>query len=578
MKEKWMIAAKKADFKEIGEKFHINQVTARLIRNRDVVGEEAIRQYLYGGLEDMHNPHLMRDMDRLITILTEKIRQGRKIRIMGDYDIDGVCATYILLQGIKHCGGIVDSEIPDRIADGYGISDHMVELAAEDSIDTIITCDNGIAAVHQVEYAKKMGMTILVTDHHEVPDVVPQADAIVNPHQKDCGYPYKNLCGGAVAFKVVCALYEAMDIPVQEAYPLIEFAGFATVGDVMDLDGENRILVKEGLKRLNATSNIGMRALIQQNGLDEAEISSYHIGFVLGPCINASGRLSTAKKALSLLCTKNKKEAASLAAELIALNDERKTMTQAGVKRAMEIIESEGMEEDRVLVVYLPDCHESLAGIIAGRIRERFYKPAFVLTDGEEWVKGSGRSTDSYNMFLEMKKIDSLFLRYGGHPMAAGLSIAPGDVERFRQEINRVCTLGPEDMIPKILIDVPMPLDYISEEVIGELSLLEPFGKGNTKPVFAERELHVLKASIIGKNRNVLKMLVQNKAGVIMDALYFGDTEEFTAYVEEKFGRIQGELLFQNRSNGVILSFTYYPSVNEFRGERKIQIIVQNYQ
>lgn len=576
--EKWMVSAKKADFQKLAAEFGIDPVTARLIRNRDIVGEEAMREYLYGDLTWLHDPHLLKDMDKSVRILQEKIREGKKIRVIGDYDIDGVNASYILLTGLLRCGALADVDIPDRIRDGYGLNEHLIELAAEAEVDTIITCDNGIAAVQEIAQAKALGMTVIVTDHHEPQEVLPPADALINPKQPDCPYPYKSLCGAAVAFKLIQCLYEAYGISAEEWDPLLENVAFATVGDVMDLTGENRILVKEGLKRLNHTRNEGFRALIAANGLTEGPISAYHIGFVLGPCINATGRLDTAKRALKLLMASTPEQAKILAEELKSLNDERKDMTQQGVAEAMELMESTSMKEDKVLVIYLPTCHESLAGIIAGRIREKYNRPVFVLTKAEEGVKGSGRSIEAYNMFQELCKVSGLFTKFGGHPMAAGLSLPEENVERFRKEINEAAELTEDDLLPKIMIDVPMPLNYIKEKLIRELSVLEPFGKANTKPVFADRNLKILRAQIIGRNRNVLKMLVQNASGCTMEALYFGDIPGFEDYIRENFGPAELELLLQGRPSSVVLSMTYYPSVNEFRGNKTLQIVIQNYQ
>jgi len=575
--EKWFVAAKRADFQEIGKKFGIDPVTARLIRNRDVVGEDAVRTYLYGGKKDLYDPHLLKDCRKTAGIIREKIEEGKKIRIIGDYDIDGVNATYILYKGLTRCGAQVDLEIPDRMKDGYGLNGNLIRLAYEEGVDTILTCDNGIAAVDEIGEAKSLGMTVLITDHHELQEKLPPADAIVNPRQPDCAYPYKSLCGAAVAYKLMICLYEICGIPVEEADAFLEFAAIATVGDVMDLTGENRIIVKEGLKLLNHTENPGLKALICANGLEESEISSYHIGFVLGPCINASGRLDTAKRALALLLERDAQKAKELALALKELNDERKSMTLKGLEQAVEMIESSSLKQDKVLVVYLPECHESLAGIIAGRIRERYHKPVFVLTDGTEGVKGSGRSIEAYNMFAEMSKCADLFTRFGGHPMAAGLSLPKENVQVFQEKINRLAALTEEDFIPKIMIDVPMPISYITERLVEELHVLEPFGKGNAKPVFAEKNLNLLSARILGKNKNVIKMQVQNGMGTVMDAMYFGDVDAFRSYLNEKFGYAETEKLFWGRENAVTLSITYYPGINEYRGNRTLQIVVQNY-
>ncbi|MDO4454379.1 MAG: single-stranded-DNA-specific exonuclease RecJ [Eubacteriales bacterium] len=585
--EKWFVAAKKANFYKIAEEFHISPVTARLIRNRDVVGEQEIRQYLYGSLQDLYDPAKMKGAMETAAILKEKIEQEKKIRIIGDYDIDGVNASYILLQALKRCGAYVDVEIPDRMKDGYGINEQLIDFAYKEGADTILTCDNGIAAIEQIEYGKSLGMTILVTDHHELryfeengkrTMVLPDADAIVNPKQPECPYPFKELCGAAVAWKLVQCLYRVMGIPEQESLELLEFAAIATVGDVMNLTGENRILVREGLKKLPFTKNKGLHALIAVNGLSEAKITAYHIGFVLGPCINASGRLDTAKRALALLCSKTEEEAMQLASELKVMNEERKEMTLAGYEQAVQMIETSDLKKDKILVVFLPDCHESLAGIIAGRIREKYHKPVFVLTEGKEEIKGSGRSIEAYSMFEEMMKCESLFTKFGGHPMAAGLSIKKENVEVFRRTLNENSTLTEEDFVPKVLIDVPMPIDYITEGIVQELELLEPFGKGNTKPLFAEKNLNVLSAKILGKNKNVIKMQVENSSGCVMDAMYFGDVEVFQKDLIERFGQKEVEKLFLQRRNDVKLSVTYYPTINVFRECRTLQIVIQNYQ
>mgnify|MGYP004530691393 FL=1 len=585
--KKWVVAAKRADFKAIGEKYHIDQVTARLIRNRDVIGDDALREYLYGTIADMHDPEEMKGIVEAADLLLFKMKEKAAIRIIGDYDIDGVTSTYILYTGLKKCGAIVDYEIPDRIRDGYGINEQFVQNAWEDGIDTILTCDNGISAIDQIAYAKKLGMTVIVTDHHElrtreedgkVQVILPDADVVVNPHQPDCPYPYKDLCGGAVAYKLMQELYRKKSFPDREIENLIEYAAIATVGDVMKLTGENRIIVKEGLKRLNHTQNIGLKALIRVNGLEDKEINSYHIGFVIGPCINASGRLTTAKKALELLLSTSQEKAEVLAEELLSLNAERKELTRQGYEEAVEQIESTSLKKDKVLIVYLPDCHESIAGIIAGRIRERYYRPVFVLTNGEKSVKGSGRSIEGYSMFEEMQKCDDLFLNYGGHPMAAGLSLEKENIQRLRERLNANACLTEDDLMEKICIDVPMPISYITEHLIEELNVLEPFGTANKKPVFAEKNVSILGARILGQNRNVVKMQVSDNSGAVMDALYFGDIEVFRSYLEEKFGYTETEKMFQNRKSNIILSIIYYPTVNEFRGQRSIQIVISDYQ
>lgn len=568
--EKWVLAAKRADFQEIGRKYGIDPVIARIIRNRDITEDAEINQYLNGTLDDIPSWKSLKDIDKAVEIISQKIDLGTRMRIIGDYDIDGVTATYILLKGFKRLGANVDTYIPDRIADGYGIHNHLIEKAKEDGIDTIVTCDNGISAADQIAFAKKMGMTVVVTDHHEVPfeDTeegrkykLPLADAIINPKQPDCTYPNKNICGAVVAMKLVFALYEKYGIPESEKEDYLEPAAIATVGDIMDLQGENRILVKEGLLRLPHTKNKGLKALIRAIGLENQKISSYDIGFRLGPCINASGRLDTAMRSLSLLQCEDEEEAAKLANDLKALNDSRKALTEQGTEAAYKLIEGSNLKNDRVMVVFLPDCHESLAGIIAGRIREKYHKPAFVLTRGEKSVKGSGRSTENYSMYEELVKCDSLLIQYGGHPMAAGLSIEEANVEAFRRQLNENCTLTEEDMIPKIVIDVPMPISYINENLIRQLSVLEPFGKGNAKPVFAQKNLRVLKTGIYGKTQNTVKLQLMDESGTVMDGVYWDEAKEFAEFA---------------RSHGTI-SVTYYPKINSYMGRDSLQIVIQNY-
>lgn len=568
--EKWVVTAKKADFQGIGRKYGIDPVIARIIRNRDITGDEAIEEYLNGTLADIPSWKLLKDIDKAVEIISGKIDAGTKMRIIGDYDIDGVTATYILLKGFKRLGANVDTYIPDRVADGYGIHDHLIKKAMEDGIDTIVTCDNGISASSQITYAKELGMTVVVTDHHEVPFtdteegrtyILSPADAIINPKQADCTYPNKNICGAVVAMKLVFALYEKYRLPEEEKEDFLEPAAIATVGDIMDLQGENRILVKEGLARLPFTKNKGLKALIRAIGLEDQKITSYDIGFRLGPCINASGRLDTAMRSLALLQSEDEEEAAKLAGDLKALNDSRKALTEKGTEEAYKLIESSDLKNDRVMVVFLPECHESLAGIIAGRIREKYHKPTFVLTRGEKSLKGSGRSTENYSMYEELVKCDSLLVQYGGHPMAAGLSIEEENVEKFRQTLNDNCTLTEEDMIPKIVIDVPMPISYINEELVEQLSILEPFGKGNTKPLFAQKNLRVLKVGIYGKNQNTVKLQLRDPSGAVMDGLYWGEAKEFADFA---------------RSHETI-SVTYYPRINSYMGRESLQIVIQNY-
>ena len=568
--EKWVVAAKKADFNLIGRQFHIDPVIARLIRNRDVVGEEKIKEYLLGTIDTIPSPWLMKDMKKAVDILEKKIQQQAKIRIIGDYDIDGVTSTYILLKGLTRIGANVDTYIPDRVADGYGIHEHLIDRAESDKIDTIVTCDNGIAACAEIQMAKEKGMTVIVTDHHDIPYreengerrvILPPADAILNPKQYDCLYPNKNLCGAVVAFKYITALYERFDIQKKELEDYYELVAIATVGDVMDLQGENRILVKEGLRRLPNTKNKGLQELIRANNLEDSKITAYHIGFVLGPCINASGRLDTAARSLALLNAPTKEEAAKLAGDLTALNQSRKALTEKGKEEAIQLIETTELKNDRVLVVYLPECHESLAGIIAGRLREKYHKPAFVLTRGEKCAKGSGRSIESYSMYDELIKCADLMVQFGGHPMAAGLSIEEENIEKFREQLNQNCTLTEEDLRPKIVIDVAMPISYITKELVEQISLLEPFGKGNVKPIFAQKGLRVLDSNIIGKNKNVVKLKLLDPPGAIIEGIYFGEADDFMNFIREKDS----------------ISVTYYPEINRFRGRESLQIIIQNY-
>lgn len=584
--EKWVVSAKRADFKKIAEKFGIDQVTARIIRNRDVVGEEAIEQYLFGTLKDLHTPRQMKDIELAAEILKEKIEQGKQIRILGDYDIDGVQSVYILFAALKRCKAQVDYAIPDRIIDGYGVNERLVRQALSDGVDTMLTCDNGIAAYQEITLAKELGMTVIITDHHEVPYEeqegerryrIPPADAVVNPKQPDCPYPFKSLCGAAVAFKLVQVLYEELGFPEEEALVYLENAAFATVGDVMDLQGENRILVKEGLKALHQTANYGIRALAARNQIPLSNIKSYHIGFVLGPCLNASGRLDTAKRALNMLLAKDEYQAAEYAGDLYDLNASRKEMTEQGVQQAKELVEHTELKKDKVLVIYLPQCHESLAGIVAGRIREQYHRPVFVLTKSEEGVKGSGRSIEQYSMYEEMTKCKELFLKYGGHPMAAGLSLPEENVEVFRQRLNELTTLTDEDLQGKVVIDVPMPLDYITKELIEQLSILEPFGKSNEKPVFADRNLEILSLRILGKNQNVCRMQVKSTGGTIMTAIYFGQTEQFLEFLRQKYGGNAIEQALAGTGSGMLVSLVYYPEINVYNGRESIQIIVKNY-
>lgn len=569
MRSDWRVYAKRADFKGIAGRYGIDQVIARIIRNRDICGDAAIDMYLNGDINDMHNPESMKDAVLSVDIITQKIKDKCKIRIIGDYDIDGICSIYILYKGLMAAGADVDYVVPHRINDGYGINEHLIDNAINEGIDTIITCDNGIAAYNQVKYAKENGLTVIVTDHHDVPfdEVngvkeyrVPPADAVVNPKQEDCQYPFRLLCGAGVAYKLISLIYERLRLDTKDMEEYREFMAIATVGDIVDLIDENRVVVKYGLKHIAHTVNTGLKALVEECGVDINNISSYHIGFVIGPCLNASGRLDTARKAIELMLCKNMEEAHNMARELITLNTERKQMTEDETAKAIELVEKNDMLKDRVLVIYLPDCHESIAGIIAGRIKERYYRPTFVITNAEEGAKGSGRSIEGYNMYEEINKCKNVLTKYGGHPMAAGLSLETADIDVFRKMLNDNATLDDSDLIPKTWIDVPMPVGYASMGLVGQLKLLEPFGKGNEKPVFADRDLYVKTASIIGKNRNVLKMQLETKEGYIVQAVQFGISDKDPV-----------------PKAGSRILIVYYPDINVYNGVSSLQIIIKEW-
>lgn len=564
--EKWILQTKRADFQGIAKRFGINPVTARIIRNRDVISEEAIQRYLYGTIRDLYSPHLLQGADQAAGLLEEKIRAGKKIRIVGDYDIDGVCSTYILYTALNQAGADVDYKIPDRIRDGYGINETIIETAWNDGVDTLLTCDNGIAAVAEIEKAKALGMTVIVTDHHEVlkvdgKEVLPPADVVVDPKQESCSYPYPEICGAVVAWKVVRILYEKFGLGEEKWLELLEFAAVATVGDVMKLQDENRIIVKEGLKKIGNTANMGLRKLAEKNNLDLGELTAYQIGFVIGPCLNASGRLQTAKLALELLLCDDPVQADKLALELKELNDQRKDMTAKGTEEAVEQVENQ-YSQDKILVVFLPDCHESLAGIIAGRLRERYQKPSFVLTRAEGGAKGSGRSIEAYHMFQGLVEVRDLLTKFGGHPMAAGFSLPEENIEAFRKRLNENARLTEEDFVNRVWIDVPMPLEYISENLIGEFKCLEPFGQGNEKPLFAQKNLAIRSSRVLGKNRNVVRLSLVTETGFPMDGIWFGD----------------GDAFMDEMGDSRHLDVVYYPDINEYNGNRSLQIIVKNCQ
>lgn len=569
MNSKWMVYAKKADFKQIASEYGIDQVLARIIRNRDICGSKDIDMYLNGNLNDIHNPHSMKDADKFVDIITKKIEEHKPVRIIGDYDIDGICSIYILFCGLKAAGADVDYVVPHRINDGYGINEHLIDSAINEGIDTIVTCDNGIAAYNQVRYAKDNGITMIVTDHHDVPFEikddkkvynVPPADAVINPKQADCDYPFKLLCGAGVAYKLISLLYDRLGLDKKELEDYIEFMAIATVGDIVDLIDENRIVVKYGLKHIVHTKNTGLRALIEECQLDINNISSYHIGFVIGPCLNASGRLDTARQAIELMLCKDNEKAHNMAKELIALNNERKSMTEQETQKAIELVENTGLLKDRVLVIYLKDCHESIAGIIAGRIKERYYRPTFVITNAEDGAKGSGRSIEGYNMYEEINKCKNVLTKYGGHPMAAGLSLAISDIDIFRKMLNDNAILTDEDLIPKMWIDVPMPVSYANIRLVNQLKLLEPFGKGNEKPVFADKNLYVKTATVIGKNKNVLRCQLETEDGTYVPAVQFGINN-----------------IDDIPKAGMRISIIYYPDINTFNGIMSLQIIIKEW-
>lgn len=561
----WMLQTKRADFDGIARQFGIDPVTARVIRNRGIEGRENIERYLYGDLDSLYSPWLLKDMRPAVDMLKRKLKEGQKIRIVGDYDIDGVCSTYILYQALKRLGGNVDYAIPDRIKDGYGINESMIRAAAEDGIDTILTCDNGISAFSQIQTAKEFGMTVIVTDHHEVPadgerEILPPADAVIDPKQRSCSYPFPEICGAVVAYKLVQALYEESGVSREEWLELLEFAAIATVGDVMKLQDENRMIVKYGLKKLGHTKNLGLKKLAEKTNLDLNSITAYHIGFVIGPCLNAGGRLQTAKLALSMLLAKDEETAEELAQELKDLNDMRKDMTEHWTAEAKVLADTQ-YRNDKVLVIFLPDCHESLAGIIAGRLREYCQKPAIVLTRSEEAVKGSGRSIKSYHMFQKLSEVKDLMLKFGGHPMAAGLSLLEENIDEFRRELNERSGLTEEDFKAKLWIDVPMPIDYINERLVEELKILEPFGQGNEKPLFAQKQVRIRSCRVIGKNKNVVKLVLEGGSGMPMDGILFTDG---IAFEEERAGR-------------TVMDIIYYPEINEYNGNRNLQVVIRNY-
>ena len=581
--EKWLLRNKKVDLKAMSEKYKISQLLCKLIVNRDIIDENIINSYINPIYKYLHSPKTMKDVVIAVDIIKRKIQENKKIRIIGDYDVDGIISVFILYTALKKCGANVDYEIPDRIKDGYGINENIVKVAYDEGVDTIITCDNGISAIDQIQYAKDLGLTVIVTDHHDVPFIEEdgvrtflssQADAIINPKQIECEYKFKSICGAGVAFKLMEALYEEIGMDKEECYKLIEFVAIATVCDVVDLIDENRIFVKNGLEMLNNSKNIGINALKKACGLEDKEITAYHLGFVIGPCLNASGRLDSAKKGLELLLMEDDEEAKNLAQEIVDLNDARKNMTKEGVDRAINIIDSTDINNDKILVVYIPDIHESLAGIVAGRVKEKYNKPTIILTKSEEGVKGSARSIEEYNMFEGLLACKELLDKFGGHPMAAGLSLQEDKVDELRIALNNKCELTDEDLTRKIMIDSSLPLEYLNLHLIEELNVLEPFGKGNAKPVFGVRDAKITRAMLLGKDKNVLKLKLLTNNNITIDAMIFNDLENFESKIIEKYGNEELDNLYNKSNNNIPMDFTFYPSINEWNGNKSIQIVV----
>lgn len=604
---KMVLVRKGGDFEALGHKFGVDPLLIRLMINRGVDTEEKIQCYLKGGKESFHAPAQMKDMQKACEILLEKCKAGAKIRIMGDYDIDGVCSTTILLKSLQLTQARVDAVIPHRVRDGYGLNLSMIEKAKNDGIDTIITCDNGISAVEAIELARQYQMTVIVTDHHEVPfqeaenqrvSILPAADAIVDPKQQDCGYPFRDICGGYVAYKFMSLFFSVsyagrlsvgQEIVARwnEIEPdLLILAAFATIGDIMPLTDENRVLVKLGLENMKQTNLPGLQALLDVCGLRGADLQAYHVGFQLGPCLNATGRIDTADRALDLFMETSRENCMQIAGDLKAMNDSRKVFTERGCQQADEMIEKNGYEQDKIMVLYLPDCHESVAGIIAGRVREKYERPVFVLTDAqstedEPVLKGSGRSVDAYDMYEAMTKVKDVFLKFGGHAQAAGFSIYKKDLEQMRQGLNQSCNLSMEDLQEKIKIDAEVPLAYISSALLDDLSKLEPFGNGNSKPVFARRNLRLRKVRLLGKDCNVGKISVADQDNKLYELTLFGAAENqgFKNFLQQKYGDTKISTAYTGNlaADDVLFTAVYYPKWNEFRGNKSIQLIMTYY-
>lgn len=574
--EKWFIKNKKGNIKDISEKFKVNGVVSKLLINRDLIDDSSIEMFLNPDLDRLHSPVLLKDIIHASNLVNEDVKNNRKIRIVGDYDVDGIMSIYILYKGLKKIGADVDYTVPNRIIDGYGINKRMVDEAKADDINTIITCDNGISANEVIKYAKDIGIKIIVTDHHNVPEELPKADAIINPKQEDCKYPFKDICGATVAYKFVEFIYMTNGFEDEEIFELLEYAAIATICDVMDLVDENRIIVKKGLEALNTTQDIGLRALIDSCGLKDKNLSVYHIGFIIGPCLNATGRLDTALSALDLLLSDDNSKAKIIADSLVELNTKRKSMTQDGVKKVLDLVKSNYLN-DKILVVYEPSTHESIAGIVAGRIKEYYNKPTIVLTDGEDMVKGSARSIDGYNIYEEVLKEKALLESFGGHTMAAGMSLRKENVDKLRVNLNSSCSLTDEDLIPRIYVDMQLPLEHINFKLLEEMKCLEPYGKGNSKPLFGEKNLKIVRARILGKNKNVIKMDLVSSSNVKFDGILFSDGQIFLDELSKKYSNNTVEDVLKGLDNDIMIDILYFPDINEFNGRTNIQLVIQNF-
>lgn len=586
--EKWIMHSKKADFKQLSEKYGIDQVTARVLINRGV--EEAdIKEFLEPSLENLYSPHELMDLDKGVEMTSFAIENHHKIRVIGDYDCDGINSTFILTSGLKEINADVSYDIPDRLQDGYGLNARLVEKALDDGVDLIITCDNGIAAYDAIKEAKDSGINVIVTDHHEVPfekdgegnksEILPPADCVINPHRNGDDYPFKSICGAVVAWKFITAIFEKYG-KAGEEIKYLENAAFATVCDVMPLKSENRTIVSLGLNAMEHTKNKGLKALIRETGIEGKELTAYHFGFVLGPCFNATGRLATAKAAIRLLFSTDEKEASDMAAEIHNMNEERKSMTEQGRQKAAEMLTSVDLQKNPVIILNVPDLHESLCGLVAGKIKEEYYHPTFILTKTENGLKGSGRSIEAYSMFEKMSECKELFTQFGGHPMAAGLTIPEDNFEEFKRRMNEKAGLIEKDFEKKVMIDVPMPLKYLYTHsgIVDEIERLSPFGEGNPKPLFAEKKVPVKKIASIGKVKKYWKISFIIDTYHSIDALYFGDADEFKEYYINKYSEKDWEFAEFGRPQGLVMTIAYVPQWNEYKGQRTLQIIIEHFQ